>query len=54
MNPKTERKNPRINTIYLYGIPKYKEVEIVAYLWNIDKKPFSVYKGEVEVLSLEN
>jgi hypothetical protein len=45
----TVRKNPLIKSFYLHNFPNFKEVEIIVYLWNIDKQPFTIYKGEVEI-----
>ena len=52
LSPMTVRKNPLIKSIYLHNFPIFKEVEVIVYLWNIDKQPFTVYKGEVEVFKI--
>ena len=52
MYPKMEKVNPIIKSMYFNNLKHYSNngpIEIVAYLWNIDKKPFSIYKGEMEV-----
>jgi hypothetical protein len=52
LSPMTVRKNPLIKSFYLHNFPNFKEVEIIVYLWNIDKQPFTVYKGEVEIFKI--
>jgi hypothetical protein len=52
LSPMTVRKNPLIKSFYLHNFPNFKEVEVIVYLWNIDKQPFTVYKGEVEVFKI--
>ncbi|MEN8929502.1 MAG: hypothetical protein ABF242_00755 [Flavobacteriales bacterium] len=52
LSPMTVRKNPLIKSFYLHNFPNFKEVEVIVYLWNIDKQPFTVYKGEVEVFKV--
>jgi len=55
MYPKMETKNPIIKSIFLNNLKHYSKngkIEIVAYLWNIDKKPYSIYKGEIEIFKV--
>lgn len=52
LSPMTVRKNPLIKSFYLHNFPIFKQVEVIVYLWNIDKQPFTVYKGEVEVFKI--
>lgn len=54
LSNKVVSKKPWVNSLYLQNLPKFKEVEIVVYLWNIDKKPYSIYKGKSEVFRVFN
>jgi hypothetical protein len=53
--PKMEKETPIIKSMYFNNLKHYTKngpIEIVAYLWNIDKKPYSIYKGEIEVFKV--
>jgi hypothetical protein len=52
LSNKVVSKKPWVNSLYLQNLPKFKEVEIVVYLWNINQKPYSIYKGKSEVFKV--
>lgn len=52
LSNKIVSKKPIVKSLYLHNLPKFKEVEVVVYLWNINKKPYSIYKGKSEVFKV--
>jgi hypothetical protein len=39
-------------SFYLYNLPKWDKVEILVYLWNLDKMTYEIIDGEVEVFKI--
>ena len=52
LSNKIVSKIPVKQSLYLQNLPKFKQVEIVVYVWNIKKKPYSIYKGKTEVFKV--
>lgn len=57
MYPTMKQKEPLLKSMRFNNMKHHSitdKIEIVAYLWNIDKKPFTIYKGDVEIYELSD
>lgn len=41
-----------VKSFYLYNLPQWDNVEVLVYLWNLDKEPCEIIDGELELFKI--
>jgi hypothetical protein len=48
-----KKKDRLVKSFYLYNLPQLDNVEVLIYIWNLDKKPVEVIEGELEIFKVK-